>query len=111
MKAAVIERPGLDNLKVEELPTPESGPGEVLVRLRAAALTYRDTLTVAGGYGSRQKQARLIPLSDGADEVPAVGLGVVRWRLGGGVFPRTEIRTAIEPLGAGRHIGKVCIAI
>ena len=82
MKAAVIERPGLDNLKIEELPTPEPGAGEVLVRLRAASLNDRDTLTVVGGYGSRQKQARLIPLSDGAGEVAAVGLGVERWRLG-----------------------------
>jgi NADPH:quinone reductase-like Zn-dependent oxidoreductase len=32
MKAAVIERPGLDNLKIEELPTPEPSPGGVLVR-------------------------------------------------------------------------------
>ncbi len=82
MKAAVIERPGLDNLKIEELPTPEPGPGEVLVRLRAASLNYRDTLTVVGGYGSRQKQARLIPLSDGAGEVAKLGPGAERWRLG-----------------------------
>jgi NADPH:quinone reductase-like Zn-dependent oxidoreductase len=82
MKAAVIERPGLDNLKIEELPTPEPGPGEILVRLRAASLNFRDTLTVIGGYGSRQKQARLIPLSDGAGEVAAVGPGAERWRLG-----------------------------
>jgi alcohol dehydrogenase len=82
MKAAVIERPGLDNLKIEELPTPEPGPGEVLVRLRAASLNFRDTLTVVGGYGSRQKQARLIPLSDGAGEVAKLGPGAERWRLG-----------------------------
>ncbi|HXP74563.1 MAG TPA: NAD(P)-dependent alcohol dehydrogenase [Stellaceae bacterium] len=82
MKAAVIERPGLDNLKIEELPMPEPGPGEVLVRLRAASLNYRDTLTVIGGYGSRQKQERLIPLSDGAGEVVDVGPGVESWRRG-----------------------------
>ena len=34
MKAAVIERPGLDNLRIEELPTPEPGTSEILVRLR-----------------------------------------------------------------------------
>ena len=34
MKAAVIERPGLDDLKILELPTPEPGPGEVLARGR-----------------------------------------------------------------------------
>ena len=80
MKAAVIERPGLDNLKVEELPVPEPGVGEVLVRLRAASLNFRDTLTVVGGYGSRQKRERLIPLSDGAGDVAAVGSGAAPWR-------------------------------
>jgi len=82
MKAAVIERPGLDNLVVKDLPEPLPGPGEVLVRLRAASLNYRDTLIVIGGYGSRQKQSDLIPLSDGAGEVAALGPGPNPWRIG-----------------------------
>ena len=82
MKAAVIVRPGLDNLRIEDLPVPEPGPGEVLVRLRAAALNYRDTLTVVGGYGSRQKQKRLIPLGDGAGEIAGLGDGVKAWQKG-----------------------------
>ncbi len=82
MKAAIILRPGLDNLRIEELPSPEPGPGEVVVRLRAASLNYRDTLTVVGGYGSRQKQERLIPLSDGAGEVAKVGRDVTAWQRG-----------------------------
>lgn len=79
MKAAVIGRPGLDHLKIEDLPIPEPGPGEVLVRLRAASLNFRDTLTVVGGYGSRQKQERLIPLSDGAGEIAELAAGVDAW--------------------------------
>jgi alcohol dehydrogenase len=82
MRAAVIERPGLDHLVLKELPEPTPGPGEVLVRLRAASLNYRDTLTVLGGYGSKQKQSNLIPLSDGAGEVAALGPGATRWRVG-----------------------------
>lgn len=82
MKAAIIARPGLDNLRIEDLPVPEPGPGEVLVRLRAAALNYRDTLTVVGGYGSRQKQERLIPLGDGAGAIAALGAGVKIWKKG-----------------------------
>jgi alcohol dehydrogenase len=82
MRAAVIVRPGLDNLRLEDLPTPVPGPGEVLVRLRAAALNFRDTLTVVGGYGSRQKQERLIPLGDGAGEVAELGSGVRSWHRG-----------------------------
>jgi len=75
MRAAIIERPGLDHLVLRELPEPRPGPGEVLVRLRAASLNFRDTLTVVGGYGSKQKQTELIPLSDGAGEVAALGNG------------------------------------
>ncbi|MBO6782927.1 MAG: NAD(P)-dependent alcohol dehydrogenase [Alphaproteobacteria bacterium] len=82
MRAAVVSSPGLDNLSVVELPDPEPGPGEVLVRVRAATLNYRDLLTVEGGYGSRQKSENLIPVSDGAGEVAAVGDGVTRFKPG-----------------------------
>ena len=52
------------------------------MRLRAAALNYRDTLVTTGGYGARQKKNDLIPLSDGAGEVAAVGPGVTRFKPG-----------------------------
>ena len=45
------------------------------MRLTAATINYRDLLTLRGGYGSRQKFP-LIPLSDGAGVVEAVGAGV-----------------------------------
>jgi len=61
MRAAVLSAAGLDNLSVVELPDPEPGPGEVLVRVRAATLNYRDLLTVEGGYGSRQKTVGVNP--------------------------------------------------
>lgn len=82
MKAAVILRPGLEHLVIEDVPQPTAGAGEVLVRLRAASLNYRDTLVVRGGYGSHQKRENLIPLSDGAGEVAEVGAGVTAWRRG-----------------------------
>lgn len=82
MRAAVLASAGLDNLSVVEVPDPEPGPGEVLVRVRAATLNYRDLLTVEGGYGSRQRTENLIPVSDGAGEVIAVGDGVARFAAG-----------------------------
>jgi NADPH:quinone reductase-like Zn-dependent oxidoreductase len=82
MKAAVLDRPGLANLRVREVPDPEPGPGDVLVRMRAATLNYRDTLVVEGGYGSHQRTEDLIPLSDGAGEVVAVGSEVTRFAPG-----------------------------
>ena len=72
---------GLENLKLVELPDPQPGPGQVLVRMRAAALNYRDLVVIKGGYGPRQTLPR-IPISDGAGEVAAVGAGVSRVKVG-----------------------------
>ncbi len=76
MRAAMVDPMGLENLTIVDLPDPEPGAGEVLVRMKAVSLNFRDILAVKGGYGSLQKQEKLIPLSDGAGEVVAVGPGV-----------------------------------
>ena len=76
---------GIDGLELVERPIPQPGASEVLVRIRAATLNYRDLLTVKGGYGSRQKFP-LIPLSDAAGTVEAVGPAVSRFKLGDRVF-------------------------
>jgi NADPH:quinone reductase-like Zn-dependent oxidoreductase len=68
-------------LRLEDLPAPTPGPGEVLVRMRAASLNYRDLL-VARGHYSRSLPLPLIPLSDGAGEVAEVGPGVTRFQVG-----------------------------
>lgn len=76
MKCYELQGPsGIDGLALVERPVPAPGAGEVLVRLNAATLNYRDLLIVKGGYGSRQKFP-LIPVSDGAGLVEAVGPGV-----------------------------------
>jgi NADPH:quinone reductase-like Zn-dependent oxidoreductase len=66
---------GLENLKFVESDVPTPGPGQVLVRVRAVSLNYRDLMTVKGQYNPRQPLP-LVPLSDGAGEVEAVGEGV-----------------------------------
>jgi NADPH:quinone reductase-like Zn-dependent oxidoreductase len=68
---------GLQNLALVERPDPRPGPGQVLVRLRAASLNFRDLLMVEGKYNPKQKLP-LIPCSDGAGEVVEVGEGVTR---------------------------------
>ena len=68
---------GLDHLALVERPDPRPGSGQALVRLRAASLNFRDLLTVEGKYNPKQKLP-LIPCSDGAGEVVAVGEGVTR---------------------------------
>jgi len=87
MKAAVLGAAGIDNLAVVEVADPGApGPGEVLVRLRAASLNYRDLVAAEGGYGRRQRTGGLILLSDGAGEVVAAGAGVTRFAPGDRVF-------------------------
>jgi NADPH:quinone reductase-like Zn-dependent oxidoreductase len=72
---------GLDHLAVTQRPDPRPGHGQVLVRVRAVSLNYRDLLTVQGKYNPKQKLP-LIPCSDGMGEVVEVGDGVTRVRPG-----------------------------
>ncbi len=77
---------GLDRLAVAERPAPVAGPGQVVLRMRAAALNYRDLLTVEGRYNPRQPLP-LVPCSDGVGEVVSLGAGVDRVRTGDRVLP------------------------
>lgn len=61
------------------------GPRDVLVRIKAASLNYRDLLVIDGKYGGAGDG--LIPLSDGAGFVERTGAGVTRWRAGDRVAP------------------------
>lgn len=72
---------GIDALKMDERDVPEPGPREVLVRMRAWSLNYRDLLIASGTYG-RGMKPDLIPLSDGAGEVVETGPEVTRWKQG-----------------------------
>jgi NADPH:quinone reductase-like Zn-dependent oxidoreductase len=72
---------GIDGLALVDKPVPTPGDGQVLVRLRAATLNYRDLITVKGGYGSRQKFP-LVPVSDGAGVIERVGPGVREFAAG-----------------------------
>ncbi len=72
---------GIENLRLTDLPEPIPGPGEAVVRVRSCSLNYRDLVVAKGGYGKSVKLP-LIPLSDGAGEVLAVGPGVTRVKPG-----------------------------
>jgi NADPH:quinone reductase-like Zn-dependent oxidoreductase len=76
MRALVLQNAfGLENLEVVELPDPTPGPGQVLIRVRAISLNYRDLLIVRGHYNPKLKFPRVLG-SDSAGEVVAVGPGV-----------------------------------
>lgn len=94
MKAyEIISDGGIDALNLAERPTPTPGHNEVLVRMRASSLNYRDLMTVVDA-GSRNLPYPRIPNSDGAGEVLAVGDGVTRFaagdRVAGCFFQRWE---------------------
>ncbi len=81
MRAWQISSFGIDSLEFVERPTPAPGTGEVLVKVRAISLNYRDLLVIKGLYNPKLKLPR-IPCSDGTGEVVAVGEGVTLWKPG-----------------------------
>ena len=98
---------GAENLKIVELPDPVPGPGQAVVRVRACSINYRDLAVMRGAYGSGVK-APLIPLSDGAGEVTAVGPGVTRVRPGdrvAGIFMQDWLEGPPDDFKANSALG------
>lgn len=86
MKAYEINDFGVENLSLVEREVPEPRRGEVLIRLRAASINYRDLMVVEGTYNPKMKRPA-IPFSDGAGEVVAIGEDVSKWLVGDRVLP------------------------
>ena len=78
---------GMQHLKLATRPDPRPGPGQVLLRMKAASINYRDLLVPYRGYGSYTGELPLIPVSDGAGEVIEIGTGVTRVKAGDRVCP------------------------
>ncbi|MEP7349831.1 MAG: NAD(P)-dependent alcohol dehydrogenase [Sphingorhabdus sp.] len=87
LSAFAIGGNGIDGVELREVAVPEPGPGEVLVRLKAATLNYRDLLFAKGGLAGMTKEPDYVPLSCGAGEVIAIGEGVTRVKIGDRVSP------------------------
>ncbi|MFF0135086.1 NAD(P)-dependent alcohol dehydrogenase [Streptomyces sp. NPDC005227] len=82
MRAYHLETPGtVDGIVAREQARPEPGPRDILVRIRAASLNKRDLLILNGTYPLKAVPD-VIPVSDGAGEVVAVGAEVTRFALG-----------------------------
>jgi NADPH:quinone reductase-like Zn-dependent oxidoreductase len=71
-----------DQLELLEVPKPVPAAGEVLIRVRANSLNYRDQMISKGRYFGGPIQAPCIPLSDGAGLVEAVGSQVTGFAIG-----------------------------
>jgi NADPH:quinone reductase-like Zn-dependent oxidoreductase len=91
---------GIDGLVVREHERPQPGPGQALVRVRASSLSFRELMILRGRYPLPIKQD-VVPVSDGAGEVAAVGEGVTRVAVGdrvtASIFPNwTDGRFRLE---------------
>jgi NADPH:quinone reductase-like Zn-dependent oxidoreductase len=82
MEAYRIERFGsVDGIVLRSGEDPKPGLREVLMRVRASSLNYRDLMVLKGG-GRGPTKLGVVPLSDGAGEVAAIGEGVTRVKIG-----------------------------
>jgi NADPH:quinone reductase-like Zn-dependent oxidoreductase len=72
----------LDDMVMVEREKPVAGPGEVLIRMRACSLNYRDALIPKGFYMGGVIDRDITPLSDGVGEVEAIGEGVTLYKVG-----------------------------
>jgi NADPH2:quinone reductase len=84
MRAAWYDRrgPAREVLEVGTMPDPEAGPGEVRIRIRASGMNPGDVKKRAGWQGAPMPYPRVIPHSDGAGTIDAVGPGVDEQRIG-----------------------------
>ncbi|WP_165247806.1 zinc-dependent alcohol dehydrogenase family protein [Paludisphaera soli] len=88
---------GPDGWKLGDEPSPTPGPGEVLVRVAAASINFRDLMISKGIYNPKMRLPR-IPLSDAAGEVVANGPGAVRFEPGTRVSANFMARWVDGPL-------------
>jgi len=94
---------GVDSLKLVERPAPCAGPGQVLLKMKAFSINYRDLLVV-DGVGRWKPPRGRVPVSDGMGVVTALGNGVSRVNVGDRVapifYPRwLEGKVAAEKMG------------
>jgi NADPH:quinone reductase-like Zn-dependent oxidoreductase len=103
----IRETKGIDSLIRIERDVPKPAAGEVLIRIHAVSLNYRDLLIAKGQY-ARGLKLPLIPLSDGAGEVIEVGAGVTRVQRGdrvAGIFMQNWLSGEVSPYVARSALG------
>ena len=81
MKVYEIQTFGIDELALVERPEPQPKAGELLIKVKASSLNYRDLMMVTGRYNPKMALPR-VPNSDGVGEIVALGEGVTRFNVG-----------------------------
>ncbi|MBS1677448.1 MAG: NADP-dependent oxidoreductase [Actinobacteria bacterium] len=92
--------------RLRDLPRPEPGPGEVLIKLEAASLNPVDRQVAAGAFAERMEHRFPLILGfDGVGTVAALGAGAERFAVGEAVFGQLWP----EPLGSGTFAEYVAV--
>jgi NADPH:quinone reductase-like Zn-dependent oxidoreductase len=107
MKYIELPRFGVDALTVREKDVPRPGPNEVLVRVHANSLNYRDLRVVQGQYDAKMSLPR-VPLSDMAGEVVETGSDVTRFQNGdrvAGIFMQNWIAGPVNESHGASALG------
>jgi alcohol dehydrogenase len=92
----------LDHLQIHEEPSPQPQRGEVLVRVRAVSLNFRDLAMARDEYPVPHRKG-LVPTSDAAGEVAAIGAGVDAFAVGDRVMSTFHPRWFAGPMPVGVH--------
>lgn len=82
MKAWQLHAPGLENLRLDTIPTPEPKEHEILIKVGAVSLNFRDKAIVDGFYEPEMIPKPLIPISDAVGMVVSVGSNVTKFKIG-----------------------------
>jgi NADPH2:quinone reductase len=92
-----IEPGGPETLRIEDVPDPVPGPGDLLVRVRACAINYPDVLIIEDKYQLRPPRP-FAPGSEIAGEVEPVGDGVEGWAAGDRLIAATGFGGLVEKI-------------
>ena len=109
MKVVVCEAfGGPDSLVVKDVPSPQPGPGEVAIRLRARGVSFTDVLKIAGQYHVKDKPP-FVPGGEAAGEIIQLGAGVEGFAVGdrvlsGGGFAEETVQPAASVIKLPSHV-------
>jgi NADPH:quinone reductase len=105
MRALLSHSPGgPETLRLDELPDPAPGAGELLVRVRACAINYPDVLIIEDKYQLKPPRP-FAPGSEIAGEVETVGEGVDGWKLGDRLIAATGFGGLVEKIVVAAKAG------
>jgi NADPH2:quinone reductase len=98
VRALLSHEPGgPETLRLDELPDPQPGPGELLVRVRAAAINFPDVLIIEDRYQLKPPRP-FAPGGEIAGEIEAIGEGVQGWTVGDRVIAVTGFGGLVEKI-------------